>query len=103
MTAARGHFNAKSAVIKRSIVIDGHKTSVSLEDEFWDGLRELAEREAITLSTLVGNIDRVRTSCNLSSAIRVFVFNRLRARHDTADTQHPGPTVDVAAVQLATD
>ena len=78
----------KTAVIKRSIVIDGHKTSVSLENEFWDGLREIADRENITLSTVVGQIDRDRTSCNLSSAIRVFVFNRLRTRkgsqHQTA-------------------
>lgn len=95
----------KSAVIKRSIVIDGHKTSVSLEDEFWDGLRELAERGSITLSTLVGNIDRDRTSCNLSSAIRVFVFNRLRTRHDTADVQHRGAAapVEAATVLVAAD
>lgn len=70
----------KSAVIKRSIVLDGHKTSVSLENEFWDGLREIAIREKITLAMLVGQIDRNRDSCNLSSAIRVFVFNDFRAR-----------------------
>jgi predicted DNA-binding ribbon-helix-helix protein len=70
----------KSAVIKRSIVLDGHKTSVSLENEFWEGLREIAVREKTTLATLVGQIDRNRDSCNLSSAIRVFVFNHFRAR-----------------------
>jgi predicted DNA-binding ribbon-helix-helix protein len=70
----------RSAVIKRSIVIDGHKTSVSLENEFWDGLHEIAARDHATLSTLIGRIDRDRTSCNLSSAIRVFVFSHLRVR-----------------------
>ena len=70
----------KSAVIKRSIVLDGHKTSVSLENEFWDGLREIVVHENTTLSTLVGQIDHDRDSCNLSSAIRVFVFKHFRAR-----------------------
>jgi predicted DNA-binding ribbon-helix-helix protein len=69
----------KSAVIKRSIVISGHKTSVSLEDAFWEALRELARVQGVTLSTLVGEIDRSRQHDNLSSAIRVFVFERLRA------------------------
>jgi predicted DNA-binding ribbon-helix-helix protein len=88
----------KTAVIKRSIVVDGHKTSVSLEDEFWDGLREVADRDNVTLSTLVGRIDHDRTSCNLSSAIRVFVFNRLRTHKDAKDTQHlPLATPHVAA------
>jgi len=87
----------RSAVIKRSIVIDGHKTSVSLENEFWDGLHEIAERDNATLSALVGQIDHDRTGCNLSSAIRVFVFSRLRVRKAGQDQaaharEHaPGP------------
>jgi predicted DNA-binding ribbon-helix-helix protein len=64
-----------SLVIKRSIVIDGQKTSVSLENEFWDGLREIASHKNLALSTLVKQIDAGRTTNNLSSAIRVFVFN----------------------------
>jgi predicted DNA-binding ribbon-helix-helix protein len=64
-----------SLVIKRSIIIDGQKTSVSLENEFWDGLREIASRKNVGLSTLVKQIDTGRTTNNLSSAIRVFVFN----------------------------
>ncbi len=72
----------QTAVIKRSIVLDGHKTSVSLENEFWHGLREAAVRENTSLSTLVGKIDRERSSCNLSSAIRVYVFNYFRAQFD---------------------
>ena len=72
----------QTAVIKRSIVLDGHKTSVSLENEFWHGLREIAGRENTALSTLVGKIDRERNSCNLSSAIRVYVFNYFRGSLD---------------------
>ena len=68
-----------SLVIKRSIVIDGQKTSVSLENEFWDGLREIASRKNVALSTLVKQIDTGRTTNNLSSAIRVFVFNHFYA------------------------
>jgi predicted DNA-binding ribbon-helix-helix protein len=68
----------KSAVIKRSIIINGHKTSVSLENEFWHGLREIAEHEHMTIPILVERIDRSSDNCNLSSAIRLFVFNHLR-------------------------
>ena len=65
--------NLKSVVIKRSIILDGHKTSVSLENEFWEGLREIVSAKKMTVSDLVGQIDRERDNCNLSSAIRVFV------------------------------
>jgi predicted DNA-binding ribbon-helix-helix protein len=68
-----------SLVIKRSIIIDGQKTSVSLENEFWDGLREIASRQNVALSTLIKQIDSGRTTDNLSSAIRVFVFNHFYA------------------------
>ena len=68
----------KSVVIKRSIILDGHKTSVSLENEFWDGLRAIADSKKTTVSGLVGQLDRERDNCNLSSAIRVYVFNHFR-------------------------
>ena len=68
----------KSQVVKRSIVIDGHKTSVSLEDAFWTGLREIAQAQHATLSKLVGEIDRARQQGNLSSAIRLFVLEQVR-------------------------
>jgi predicted DNA-binding ribbon-helix-helix protein len=61
----------KSAVNKRSIVVNGHKTSVSLENEFWDGLREIADQKATALSALVAQVDKERDTGNLSSAIRV--------------------------------
>jgi predicted DNA-binding ribbon-helix-helix protein len=69
-----------SANIKRSIVRNGQKTSVSLEDEFWDGLREIATTQKAKLSTLVRQIDEGRQGNNLSSAIRVFVFTQLRGQ-----------------------
>jgi predicted DNA-binding ribbon-helix-helix protein len=68
----------KSPVVKRSIVIAGHKTSVSLEDEFWKGLKEIATGREMTLSDLVATIDTDRRHGNLSSAIRLFVLNHYR-------------------------
>ena len=68
----------KSRVIKRSIVIGGHRTSVSLEDAFWDGLKQIAHGRDIHLSDIVRNIDVERQHCNLSSAIRLFVFAHFR-------------------------
>jgi len=70
----------KSIIIKRSIVLNGHKTSVSLENEFWDGLREIADGQKLKVSALVQRIDRERTNRNLSSAIRIYVFNHFRER-----------------------
>jgi predicted DNA-binding ribbon-helix-helix protein len=72
--AARGNI-VKTLIIKRSVVLDGHKTSVSLENEFWDGLQEIARSEDLKTSALVKRIAH-----NLSSAIRVFVFNHFRTR-----------------------
>jgi predicted DNA-binding ribbon-helix-helix protein len=69
-----------SVNIKRSIVRNGQKTSVSLEDEFWEGLREIASAQKAKLSTVVRQIDQGRQGNNLSSAIRVFVFNQLRGQ-----------------------
>jgi predicted DNA-binding ribbon-helix-helix protein len=68
----------KSAIVKRSIVLGGHKTSVSLESEFWGGLRTIADLQNTKLSKLVQRIDFERRNANLSSAIRVFVFNYFR-------------------------
>jgi predicted DNA-binding ribbon-helix-helix protein len=68
----------KSPVVKRSIVIAGHKTSVSLEDAFWKGLKEIASGRDMTLSELVAAIDSERQHGNLSSAIRLFVLDFYR-------------------------
>ncbi|MEE8275875.1 MAG: ribbon-helix-helix domain-containing protein [Alphaproteobacteria bacterium] len=64
--------------VKRSVIIAGHRTSVSLEREFWDELRRLARDDGVSVNELVTRIDRERTS-GLSSAIRVNVLARLRA------------------------
>ena len=69
----------KSPVVKRSIVITGHKTSVSLEDAFWTGLKDIATSRDLTLSELVASIDADRRQGNLSSAIRLFVLDHYRA------------------------
>jgi len=87
----------KSPVVKRSIVIAGHKTSVSLEDAFWKGLKEIATGREKTLSDLVASIDTDRRHGNLSSAIRLFVLDHYRANNgeehsvqsDTRDVQSP--------------
>ena len=68
----------KSAVIKRSIHINGHKTSISLENEFWRGLHDVARSKNAPVAKLVEQIDRDSENVNLSSAIRIFVFNQLK-------------------------
>jgi predicted DNA-binding ribbon-helix-helix protein len=73
----------QSAVVKRSIVITGHKTSISLEDPFWSGLKEIGKEHKKTLSNLVAGIDERRQSGNLSSAIRLFVLNYFHAQAPT--------------------
>jgi predicted DNA-binding ribbon-helix-helix protein len=85
----------KSLIVKRSIVLNGHKTSVSLEDEFWDGLREIADLQKTKLSTLVQNIDLERRNANLSSAVRLFVLTYFRGRAHAAGEpqQHEGGRV----------
>ena len=81
----------KSPVIKRSIVIAGHKTSVSLEDAFWRGLKDIAASRHVTLSDLVGAIDSERQHGNLSSAIRLFVLEHYQAlgKDDGEKSQPP--------------
>ena len=68
----------KSSVVKRSIVIDGRKTSVSLEDAFWTDLKKIAHTQQVTLSDLVSKIEGGREQSNLSSAIRLFVLHHFR-------------------------
>ena len=78
----------KSPVIKRSIVLNGHKTSISLEDAFWRELRDIAWSDDLTIGEVVGDIDTHRQG-NLSSAIRLFVLDNVR-------TQVPGFLANVA-------
>jgi predicted DNA-binding ribbon-helix-helix protein len=74
-----GHGDRMSSVVKRSIIRGGHKSSVSLEDQFWEALREIADQRKLKVSELVAKIDQSRTNNNLSSAIRVFVLGHFRA------------------------
>jgi predicted DNA-binding ribbon-helix-helix protein len=70
----------KSPVVKRSIVIAGHKTSISLEDAFWKALKDIAIARRATLSDLVASIDSERQHGNLSSAIRLFVLDHYQSK-----------------------
>ena len=81
----------ESLVVKRSIVVAGHKTSVSLEDAFWKGLKEIASGRNLTLSALVADIDAARSSGNLSSAIRLFVLGHYRGMIGTAGARNSHP------------
>jgi predicted DNA-binding ribbon-helix-helix protein len=69
----------KSMIAKRSIMINNHKTSVSLEDEFWSALKEIAQQRNQKLSALIAFIDSERTTGNLSSALRLFVLDQYRS------------------------
>jgi predicted DNA-binding ribbon-helix-helix protein len=69
-----------SPVVKHSITLVGHKTSITLENQFWEGLREIAGGENVAVSTLVERIDTYRTNDNLSSAIRLYVLDYFKTR-----------------------
>jgi predicted DNA-binding ribbon-helix-helix protein len=91
----------KSPVVKRSIVIAGHKTSVSLEDAFWKGLKEIAGGRDVTLSDLVSTIDSDRRHGNLSSAIRLFVLDYYRAQIPGHQPAEHGTPRDIMGVRTA--
>jgi predicted DNA-binding ribbon-helix-helix protein len=80
----------KSQILKRSIVIAGHRTSVSLEEPFWLCLREIAEAQQVSVSSVVAHIEASSLGGNLSSAIRTFVLNKVREPATFAPTI-PGP------------
>jgi predicted DNA-binding ribbon-helix-helix protein len=84
----------KSSVVKRSVILEGHKTSVSLEDEFWKALRAVAHERDMTPSELVAAIDADRENANLSSAIRLFVlrFYRDQVSSEGSAPETLGPT-----------
>ena len=69
----------KDGLKKRSVDIDGHRTSVSIEAPFWDALRDIAERRSTSVNQLIATIDKTRDG-NLSSAIRVFVLRELQGK-----------------------
>lgn len=63
-------------VSKRSVVVSGHRTSVSLEDAFWRALKSIAAHDGVSLAALVARVDGARGEANLSSALRVFALER---------------------------
>lgn len=81
----------KSPIAKRSVVLDRHKTSISLEDEFWNGVRAIADRKNMKLTELLEQIDSERSHSNLSSAIRVFVLKETRAGGGLQPEPQPAP------------
>jgi predicted DNA-binding ribbon-helix-helix protein len=91
----------KSLVVKRSVVVAGHKTSVSLEDAFWKSLKEIAGYRHMTLSALLLAIDSERHHGNLSSAIRLFVLNYFRDQLESRDRREGGPTLVPSPVSTA--
>ena len=72
--------DVKSSVEKRSVIIAGQKTSVSLEDAFWEGLKDIAKAKRQTLTDLITSIDDRREQGNLSSALRLFVLTHYQKR-----------------------
>jgi predicted DNA-binding ribbon-helix-helix protein len=68
----------KSAIVKRSVALAGHKTSVSLEEAFWEALKEIAALHDGSAQDLVALIDKDREQGNLSSAVRLFVLEHYR-------------------------
>lgn len=71
----------KSSIVKRTVMVDGHRTSASLEGAFWTGVKEIAAERGMTLSDLVSEIDSAREQGNnLSSAIRLFVLDHFKTR-----------------------
>ena len=90
----------KSPVVKRSIVVAGHKTSVSLEEAFWNSMKEISASRGMTLSDLVSEIDNGRKQGNLSSAIRLYVLDYYRSKVPGAATTSMESATSRAAAPL---
>jgi predicted DNA-binding ribbon-helix-helix protein len=91
----------KSSIIKRSVVVKGHKTSISLEDPFWAGLKEIAKHDCQTISEVVAKIDTKRRSGNLSSSLRMFVLDYFRADEKSRIPSHNGHDDDPSMWPMA--
>lgn len=76
-----------SSVVKRSIILDGHKTSVSLEDVFWAELKNIAQRENVPLADILHSINSQRGDANFSSAVRIFVLCSVRDQAASGSNQ----------------
>jgi predicted DNA-binding ribbon-helix-helix protein len=84
----------QSVILKRSVTIEGRKTSISLEAAFWNGLREIAAVQKLPVAGLLQKIDADRKNANLSSAVRIYVFEYFRSRaEETPQPPRPGGRV----------
>lgn len=93
---------ANTQIVKRSLVISGHRTSVSLEDAFWLRLRRIALERDQSVNALASTIDALRGAANLSSAIRVFVLEAESASPDRPDAP-PSPRGPISKARPASD
>ncbi len=84
-------------VIKRSIAIAGHRTSISLEDAFWRVLKEIAATDGLSLAALVAQVDAGRGAANLSSALRVYVLERAMVVGPNLGACHASPNARASA------
>ena len=82
----------ESSIVKRSVTLDGHRTSVSLEEAFWKALREIAVHQHVTASHLIEIINANRKQGNLSSAIRLFVLELYQDQIDHVALRPPDPS-----------
>lgn len=88
---SEGSGPAEVRIVKRSVMVAGHATSVSVEEPFWEGLKEMARARGTSLNALIALIDGDRRTANLSSAIRLAVLEHYRARGpDAAPAQGAG-------------
>ena len=71
--------NSLSPIIKRSINLAGHDTSVTLEGEFWNALQDIAKSKRVSIPVLIHQIDKDRSGSNLSSSVRLFVLEYFKA------------------------
>jgi predicted DNA-binding ribbon-helix-helix protein len=79
----------KSLIVKRSVTVGGHRTSITLEDAFWDALRMIADARNLSLAALLSEINHGRQATNLSSHIRLFVLEHFRSQKDEPVQQQP--------------
>jgi predicted DNA-binding ribbon-helix-helix protein len=90
-------------IVKRSVAIARHRTSVSLEEPFWDALRAIASERALSVQALIGLIDAGRGDQNLSSAIRVFVLHAMQGRAIPPVAPEPEAQAECRSAQEAAE
>jgi len=77
-----GDARRKSTIVRRYVTFSGRNSSVSLEDAFWNALKEIAATREVSVSDLIATINKERQHTNLSSVLRLFVLDHYRAQVD---------------------